>query len=119
VGNWAENGSKNSLCQENVAVVKKKLEPEEGQLLGRALPFLLSFFLPLAGAGLLLRGVMAAATVDSWPSQASHKASAALTIATAVLWFPAPTACRMEGGSRIKNNARKRLLSELTPYRRC
>ncbi len=98
MGNWAENGSKNSLCQENVAV-KKKLEPEEGQLLGRALPFLFSFFLPLAGDGLLLRGVVAAATVDSWPPQASHKASAALTIATAVLWFLVTTASRMEGRS--------------------
>ncbi len=97
----------------------KKLEPEEGQLLERALQFLLSFFLPLAGAGFLLRWVMAPVTVGSWPPRASHKASEALTIATAVFCFPALTASRMEGGSQIKIIPRKRSLSGLTPCRRC
>jgi hypothetical protein len=35
--------------------------------------------------------------MGSWPP----RASAALTITTAVLWFQAPTASHMEGGSRI------------------
>jgi hypothetical protein len=47
----------------------KKLELEGGQLLELAVPFLLSFFLPLAGAGVLLHWVVAAATVGSWPPQ--------------------------------------------------
>jgi hypothetical protein len=71
---------------------EKKSVPEGGRLLEQALLFLLSFFFLLVGAGLLLCWVIAAATVESWPRQASHKASVALTITTAVLWFMAPTA---------------------------
>ncbi len=81
----------------------------------RALPFLLSFFLLLAGAGLLLCRVVAVTTMGFWPPRASHKASVALTIATTFLWFPAPTASRMKGGGRIKNIARKRSLSRRKP----
>ncbi len=98
---------------------RKKLEPEGGRLLEQALLFLLSLFLLLAGAGLLLCWVMAAATVGSWPPRASHKASTALTIATAVFWFLALTASSMEGDSRIKNIAKKRSLSGLTLFERC
>ncbi len=53
---------------------------------------------------------MVAATVGLWPPQASHKASAALTIATADLWFLALTASLMEGGRRIKNIAKKKII---------
>jgi hypothetical protein len=76
---------------------------------------LLSPLFPLLGAGLLLRCVKAAATVGSWPSRASHRASAAFTMAAAVSWVPAPTASLMDGGRRIKNIERKRSLSGETP----
>jgi hypothetical protein len=92
---------------------EKKSEPEGRQLLEQALPFLLSFFLLLGGAGLLMRWVVAASTMGLWPPQASHKGSAALTIATAALWFLAPEG--MEGGRQIKDIAKKRSLSGLTP----
>ncbi len=98
---------------------KWKIESEEGQLLEWALQILLSSFLPLAGAGFLLHWVMAAMTFGSWPPRASHKASEALTIASAVFWILVPTASRMEGGSQIKNIARIRSLSGLTPCGRC
>ncbi len=45
-----------------------------------------------------------------WPPGASHKASAALTIAMDVLLFLASTASRMEGGRRIKNIAKKNVV---------
>jgi hypothetical protein len=57
--------------------------------------------------------------VGSWPPRASHRASAAFTIAAAVPWEPAPTASRMEGGRRIRNMARKRSLSGEIPGGRC
>jgi hypothetical protein len=51
--------------------------------------------------------------------RASHKASAAFTTAAAILWFPAPTASLIEGSRRIKNIAKKRSVSGLTPGGRC
>ncbi len=86
-----------------------------GQLLGRALPPLLSHLFPLLGAGLLLCCVEAAATVGSWPPRASHRASAAFTMAAAVLWSPAPTVSLMDAGRRIKNIAKNRSLSGEAP----
>ena len=83
--------------------------------MGRALPPLLSPLFPLLGAGLLLRCVEVAATVGSWPPRASHRASAAFTMAAAVLWSPAPTVSLMEAGRRIKNIAKKRSLSGEAP----
>jgi hypothetical protein len=80
---------------------------------------LLSPLFPLLGAGLLLCCVEAAATVGSWPPQASHRASAAFIMAAAVSWVPAPTASLMDGGSWIKNIARKRSLSGKTPGGKC
>ncbi len=73
----------------------------------------------VAGAGLLLCCVVAAATVGSWAPRVSHKASAAVTIAAVVLWFQEPTASLMEGGRRIKNIDKKRSVSGLTPWGRC
>jgi hypothetical protein len=81
---------------------------EGGRLLGWVLPPILSPLFPLLGAGLLLRCVQAAATVGSWPPRASHRASAAFTMAAAVLWSPAPTVSLMDAGRRIKNIAKKR-----------
>jgi hypothetical protein len=72
---------------------------EGGRLLGRALPPLLSPLFPLLGSGLLFRCVEAAATVGSWPPGASHRASAAFTMAAAVSWAPAPTVSLIDGGS--------------------
>jgi hypothetical protein len=69
---------------------------------GGGLPLLLSPLFPLLGAGLLLRCVEAAAAVGSWPAQASHRASAAFTMAAAVLWRPAPTVSLMDGRRWIK-----------------
>ncbi len=43
----------------------------------------------------------------------SHNASAAFTIAVAVLWLPEPTASLMEGGSLIENMERNKMLSQL------
>ncbi len=85
----------------------------------QALPPLFLPLFPLLGAGLLLRCVKAAATVGSWSPRASHRASAALTMAAAVLWVPAPTVSLIDGGRRIKNIARKRSLSGGTPGGRC
>jgi hypothetical protein len=80
-------------------------------LLGGALPPRLLPLFPLLGAGLLLRCVEAASTVGSWPPQASHRASAAFTMAAAVPWAPAPTVSLMDGERQIKNLTRKRSLS--------
>jgi hypothetical protein len=55
--------------------------------LEQALPLLLSPLFPLLGAGLLLRCAEVAATVGSWPPRASHRASAAFTIAAAGFQF--------------------------------
>jgi hypothetical protein len=55
-----------------------------GATFGAALPPLLSPLFPLLGVGLLLHCVEAAATVGSWRPRASHRASAALTMAAAV-----------------------------------
>jgi hypothetical protein len=85
---------------------------------GRYHPFLSPLF-PLLGAGLLFRCVEAAATVGSWPPRASHRASAAFTMAAAVPWAPAPTVSLIDGGRQIKNIARKRSLSGDTPGGRC
>ncbi len=84
---------------------------------GVTAPFVAS--LPAAGSGapaLLCRG---AATIGSWQPRASQRGSAALTMAAAVPWVPAPTDSLMDGGRRIKNIARKRLLSGDTPGGRC
>ncbi len=62
-----------------------------GNLGGRGGNFLLprlSPLLPLLGAGLLLCWVVADATVVSCPPPASHRASAAFTMAVAVMWLP-------------------------------
>jgi hypothetical protein len=67
----------------------------------------------------MLRCVEAALTVGSWPPRASHRASAAFTMAAAVLWVPAPTVSLMDGGRRIKNIAKKRSLSGETPGGGC
>ncbi len=85
----------------------------------RALPLLLSPLFLLLGAGLLLCCVEAAATVGSWPPRASHRASAAFTMAAAVPWVPAPTVSLMDGGRQIKNIERKRSLSGDTTGGRC
>ncbi len=77
-----------------------------GRLLGQALPPLLSSLFPLLRAGLLFRCVEAAATVGSWPPRASHRVSAAFTMAAAVPWAPAPTVSLMDGGRRIKKIAK-------------
>ncbi len=90
-----------------------------GQLLERPLPPRLSPLVPLLGAGLLHRWVVAAETVGSWPPQESHRASTAFTMAAAVMWLPAPTVSRMEGGRRTRNMAKKRSLSRETPGGRC
>jgi hypothetical protein len=87
--------------------------------LGRALPLLLSPLFPLLGVGLLLRCVRAAATVWSWPSRASHRVSAAFTMAAAVPRVPARIVSLIDGGRRIKNIERKRLLSGDTPGGKC
>ncbi len=83
---------------------------------GSAIPFVV---LPPTsrswGSAALGRGSRNSGVVAARASQAF----AALTIATAVLWFPAPTASCMEGGSRIKNIARKRSLSGLPLCGRC
>ncbi len=70
---------------------------------------------PPIGAGLLLQLVVLTETVGLLPPWASHKASAALNIAAAALWFPGPTSSCMEGGSQMRNIARNRSLSGLTP----
>ncbi len=69
----------------------------------------------LLGVGLLLHCVKAAATIGSWPPWASHRASAAFTMAAAVPWVPALTVSLMDSGRRIRNIERKRLLSGDTP----
>ncbi len=56
---------------------------------------------------------------QSWPPRASHRASAAFTMAAAVMWLPAPTVSRMDGGRRTRNIARKRSLSGETIGGRC
>ncbi len=68
----------------------------------RALTLLLSPLFPLLGAGLLFCCVEAAATVGSWLPRASHRASAAFTMAAAISWVPVPTASLMDGGRWIK-----------------
>jgi hypothetical protein len=91
---------------------REKIRAGGGQLLERVLLFLLLFFFLLAGAGLLLRCVVAAATVGLWPPRTSHKASAALTTATAI----SGADCFLHGrGRQIKNIAKKRSSSGLTP----
>ncbi len=64
---------------------------------GVAAPFVTS---PPAGGSraptLLSHGT---ATVGPWLPRASHRASAAFTMAPAVKWLPAPTVSRMDGGS--------------------
>jgi hypothetical protein len=52
---------------------REKLEPEGGQLLERVLPFRPSFFLPLAGAGLLLRWVVAALSIPQGVRSSNHR----------------------------------------------
>jgi hypothetical protein len=76
---------------------------EGGDVLKRAPLPLWSPRFPSTGAELLLQLVVAAATVGSWPLRVSDKASAAITIAAAFLWFPAPTASLMEGFTLIKH----------------
>ncbi len=73
----------------------------------------------LLGAGLLLCWVVAVTTVGSCLPRASRRASAAFTMAAAILWLPAPIASRMEGGRRIRNMARNRSVSRETPRGRC
>jgi hypothetical protein len=63
----------------------------------------------------LLQLAVAAANVGLWPPRVSHKASAAVTINFAVLWFPTPAASLMEGVSRIKKIDKKRSVSGLMP----
>jgi hypothetical protein len=46
-------------------------------------------------------------------------ASAAITIAAAVLWLPALTVSLMEGCKRMRNIAKKRSMSGLNPGGRC
>ncbi len=57
---------------------------------------------PLLGAGLLFRCVEAAVTAGSWLPRASHRSSAAFTMAAAVLWAAVPTFSLIDGGRRIK-----------------
>ncbi len=92
-------------------VKRKEIGAGKSATFGTALPFFLSLFFPPVGAGLLLRWFVTVATVGLWLQQASHKASVALTIIMAVLWFPAPTPYYMEGGQWIKNMERKRSTS--------
>jgi hypothetical protein len=58
----------------------------KGTTVGADVTPLLSPLFPLLGAGLLFCCVEVAATVGLWPPRASHRASAALTMAAAVLW---------------------------------
>ncbi len=51
---------------------------------------------------------------QAWPPWVSHRASVAFTMAAAVMWLPAPTVSRMDGGRRTRNMARKRSLSGKT-----
>jgi hypothetical protein len=99
--------------------MSENLGGKGGDFWGGLLPFLLSPLFLLLGAGLLLRCVEAAATIGSWPLRASHRASAAFTMAAAVLWAPAPIVSLIDGGRQIKNIARKRSLSGDTPGGRC
>ncbi len=96
-----------------------KIWAGRGQLLGRALPLLFSPLFPLLGVGLLLRCVEAAATVGSWPPQASHRASAAFTMAAAIPWAPAPTRFSHGWRKADQKHWRKRSLSGGTPGGRC
>ncbi len=90
-----------------------------GLTFGAGITTLLSLLFLLLGAGLLLCCVEAAVTAGSWPPQASHRASAAFTMAAAVLWAPAPTVSLIDDGRWIKSIARKRSLSVDTPGGRC
>jgi hypothetical protein len=88
------------LTDANARVLKtEKPCLEGGRLFEQALLPLFSPLFPPTGARLLLRLVMAAATVGLWLPRASHKVSAALIIAAAVLWFREPTASHMEVSS--------------------
>jgi hypothetical protein len=88
-----------------------KVRVGRGATFGACVTTRLSHLFLLLGAGLLLRRVMAAATVVLWPPRASHRTSAAFTMAAAVMWLPAPTVSRMDGDRRTRNIVRKRSLS--------
>ncbi len=95
---------------------KRRRMQKEGDIwMGIAIPLV----------GFLLRWAVAAVTMGSWPPRASHKASAALTMAmaptmaSAVLWFPTPTASCMDGSRQIKNIETTTFSSGLTPWGCC
>jgi hypothetical protein len=80
-----------------------------GVTFGALPPRLLPLF-PLLVVGLLLRCVEAAVPIGLWPPRASHRASAAFTMAAAIPWAPASTVSLMDGGRRIQKHCKKEIV---------
>jgi hypothetical protein len=109
------------VCSVGVIIVKlahaigrvlKSVESRATFGTGVAVPFVAR--LPASGSRDPTYVSRGAATIGSWP-RASHKASAAQTVSATVLWFPAPTASLIKGGTRWSLSAALRPARQRTP----